>query len=29
MKAGTDEMEAGEQVQMVRINLALVAGQWG
>ena len=28
MNAGADEMEAGEQIQMLRINLALVARQW-
>ena len=28
-QACADEMEDGEQVQMVCINLALVAGQWG
>jgi hypothetical protein len=29
MNAGPDEMEDGEQVQMVRIIFALVARQWG
>ena len=26
---GTDEMEDREQFYLIRINLALVAGQWG